>query len=81
MQNVNVAELSDLPVSYLRPILPCLVRMSLCGPLDSSDIWTSKKTKILQSLCGIEIINNLVSLLSIDFHVLEQDARNEQQLR
>ena len=81
MQNVNVDKLSELPVTYLRPILPCLVRMSLCVPLDGSDNWTVKKKKILQCLSGIEVINSLVSLLSIDFHALEQDARKEQQLR
>ena len=81
MQNVNVDKLFELPVNYMRPILPCLVRMSLCVPLDSSDNWTLKKKKILRSVSGIEVINSLVSLLSIDFHALEQDARKEQQLR
>lgn len=29
----------------------------------------------------IELVNNLVALLSIDFHALEMDVRKEQQLR
>ncbi len=32
-------------------------------------------------LQGIEVVNSLVGLLSIDFHALEQDARKEQQMR
>ena len=79
--NVDVDILSELPETDLRPILPCLVRMSLCGPLDMSDKWTVQRKKILKCLQGIEVVNSLVGLLSIDFHALEQDARGEQQLR
>ena len=79
--NVDVDILSELPETDLRPILPCLVRMSLCGPLDMSDKWTVQRKKILKCLQGIEVVNSLVGLLSIDFHALEQDARKEQQLR
>lgn len=81
IQNVDINLLSTLSDEELRPILPCLVRMSLCAPLDSSERWTRERKKILQCLSGIEIVNSLVGLLSIDFHALEQDARKEQQLR
>jgi len=81
VQNVDIDSLSILPESELRPILPCLVRMSLCAPLDASVIWTQERKKILKCLSGIEIVNSLVGLLSIDFHELEQDARKELQLR
>ena len=81
IQNVDVSKLSELKESELRPILPCLVRMSLCAPLDTSDKWTILRKDILKCLSGIEVVNNLVGLLSIDFHALEQDARKEQQLR
>ena len=81
IQNVDIDQLSTLSESDLRPILPCLVRMSLCAPLDSSEKWTKQRKKILKCLSGIEVVNSLVGLLSIDFHALEQDARKEQQLR
>ncbi len=81
IQNVHIDKLSCLPDTCLRPILPCLVRMSLCAPLDSSDAWTADRKKILKCLSGIDVVNSLVALLSIDFHELEQDARKEQQLR
>lgn len=81
VQNVDIDGLSILPESELRPILPCLVRMSLCAPLDASSVWTQERKKILKCLSGIEIVNSLVGLLSIDFHELEQDARKELQLR
>ena len=80
IQNVDVDRLSALPESALRPILPCLVRMSLCAPLDSSARWTLERKKILKCLSGVEVVNSLVGLLSIDFHELEQDARKELQL-
>jgi len=81
IQNVDIDCLSELPESALRPILPCLVRMSLCAPLDSSARWTLERKKILKCLSGVEVVNSLVGLLSIDFHELEQDAKKELQLR
>jgi integrator complex subunit 2 len=36
---------------------------------------------ILRLLCGVETVNSLVALLSIDFHVLEQDAKKELAIR
>ena len=79
--NVDVDLLSDLSYIEIRPILPCLVRMSLCPPLDNSDKWTHRRKTILKCLSGLEVVNSLVGLLSIDFYALEQDARKEQQLR
>ena len=81
IQNVDIDRLSTLPESALRPIMPCLVRMSLCAPLDSSSRWTLERKKILKCLSGVEVVNSLVVLLSIDFHELEQDAKKELQLR
>ena len=81
IENVEISKLSDLSDIDLRPILPCLVRMSLCAPLDTSDKWTVERKQILKCLSGIEVVNSLVSLLSIDFHALEIDAVKEQQLR
>ena len=81
IQNVDIDRLSALPESALRPVMPCLVRMSLCAPLDSSSRWTLERKKILKCLSGVEVVNSLVVLLSIDFHELEQDAKKELQLR
>ena len=81
MNNVDIDQLLCLTETELRPILPCLVRMSLCSPLDQSDNWTIERKKILKCLSGIEVVNSLVGLLSIDFHALEQDVKKEQQLR
>ena len=44
-------------------------------------MWTRKRRSILRLLCGVETVNSLVALLSIDFHVLEQDAKKELALR
>ena len=81
IQNVDIDKLSSLPESSIRAILPCLVRMSLCHPLDTSEKWTRERKKILKCLSGIEVVNSLVGLLSIDFHALELDAKKEQQMR
>ena len=70
-----------LPQSELRPVLACLVRMSLIASLDKSKTCSADRTAVLQVLSRIELVNNLVALLSIDFHALETDVRKERQSR
>jgi len=84
LQNVNIKELAKCTPEEIRPVLPCLVRMSLIAPLDAHDVTrecAEDKKVILTLLSGIEIVNSLVALLSIDFHCLEVDVKKEQQLR
>lgn len=81
IQNVNIQELSKCSEEDIRPILPCLVRMSLISPLDTSQKCIRQKMDILTIISGIELVNSIVALLSIDFHVLEADVKKEQQLR
>lgn len=81
LQRVDVDALVTFPEWELRPLLPCLVRMALCSPLDLRPEWTLKKETILRVLSGIESVNAIVALLSIDFHLLEIDVRKEQLLR
>ncbi|XP_061754185.1 integrator complex subunit 2 [Nerophis ophidion] len=81
MQKVDVQRLAALSDPELRLLLPCLVRMALCAPADQSQSWAQDKKLILRLLSGVEAVNSIVALLSVDFHALEQDARKEQQLR
>jgi len=81
MQKVDVARLAALSDPELRLLLPCLVRMALCAPADQSQSWAQDKKLILRLLSGVEAVNSIVALLSVDFHALEHDARKEQQLR
>ncbi|XP_056140438.1 integrator complex subunit 2 isoform X2 [Lampris incognitus] len=81
MQKVDVVCLAALSDPELRLLLPCLVRMALCAPADQSQAWAQDKKLILRLLSGVEAVNSIVALLSVDFHALEQDARKEQQLR
>lgn len=81
IQNVNIDALSKCTEQQIRPVLPCLVRMSLISPLDTSGKCSRQKMDILTITSGIELVNSIVALLSIDFHVLEGDVKKEQQLR
>ncbi|XP_066492113.1 integrator complex subunit 2 [Tiliqua scincoides] len=81
MQKVDVVCLAALSDPELRLLLPCLVRMALCAPADQSQSWAQDKKLILRLLSGVEAVNSIVALLSVDFHALEQDANKEQQLR
>uniref|UniRef100_T1IXD4 Uncharacterized protein n=1 Tax=Strigamia maritima TaxID=126957 RepID=T1IXD4_STRMM len=81
IQKVDIRQLAELPEEEIRPLLPCLVRMSLITPTDQSRQWAEMKKIILKILSGIELVNAVVALLSIDFHSLEVDVKKEQQLR
>ncbi|KAM8975093.1 integrator complex subunit 2 [Pelodytes ibericus] len=81
MQKVDVVRLAALSDPELRLLLPCLVRMALCAPADQSQGWAQDKKLLLRLLSGVEAVNSIVALLSVDFHALEQDANKEQQLR
>ncbi|NP_001025696.1 integrator complex subunit 2 [Xenopus tropicalis] len=81
MQKVDVVRLAALSDPELRLLLPCLVRMALCAPADQSQKWAQDKKLLLRLLSGVEAVNSIVALLSVDFHALEQDANKEQQLR
>lgn len=81
MQNLNIYELTDCDTSELRPLLPSLVRMTILPPLDSTKSTIESRKRILALLVPIEVVNNIVSLLQIDYQELEIDVRKEQLLR
>ena len=77
----SVQELSKLSKQELRPILPCLARTALCAPLDISDKFRIMRKEIQKMMSGLEAVNSIVSLLSVDFSTVQEDAIKEQQLR
>lgn len=81
MQNLDIAELATCTPREIRPLLPCLVRMSLLSPLENTKSSSDSRKEILSILVGIEIVNNIVSLLQVNYHELEVDIKKEQQLR
>ncbi len=81
VQAVDVEALSALPDIELRPVLASLVRMSLISSLDTSAACYAGRTAVLKILSRVELVNNLVALLSIHFHQLEADVKKEIALR
>lgn len=79
--NVDIQELCKLSAKDIRPVLPCLVRMSLISAPDNMSDYADGKKDVLTLLSGIELVNSIVALLSIDFHSLEIDVKKEQLLR
>lgn len=77
IREMNLVNLESLPTTELRPFLPCLVRMALCQPLDASDEWVDRKKKILKKLSESDSVDSIVSLLSVDFHSLDQEVKKE----
>ena len=81
LYNFDLEELCKCSEALLRPVLPCLVRMSVCKPLDLTDDWTLKREQLLRCILGIPAGNSIYNYLSIDFACLEKDLRKEQKLR
>ncbi|XP_052756874.1 integrator complex subunit 2 [Galleria mellonella] len=81
IKNVDIDTLMKCSPDEIRPIIPCLVRMALISPLDVTRYCTEAKKDILTLLSGIDLVNFIVSLLSIEFHTLEVDLKKEQQMR
>ncbi|KAF6206701.1 hypothetical protein GE061_017937 [Apolygus lucorum] len=81
LRTLDIAKLMTFSTQELRPILPCLVRMSLISPMDTTKTCSENRREILKVLSGIEMVNSIVALLSIDFHALELEVKKEQQLR
>lgn len=81
IKDVDIKALMACSVEDIRPIIPCLVRMALISPLDITKYCAEAKKDILTILSGIDLVNFIVSLLSIEFHTLEVDLKKEQQMR
>lgn len=81
LQNLDVDSLAECSEEGIRPIIPCLARMSLIIPLDQSPECAQSRRMVSTILSGREIVNSIVGLLSIDFHALEVDVKKEQLLR
>lgn len=81
LKDVDIETLIKCTPDEIRPIIPCLVRMALIAPLDITRYCAEAKKDILTLLSGIDLVNFIVSLLSIEFHALEVDLKKEQQMR
>ena len=76
----NVEALKGCPEQDLRPFLPCLSRIALCAPTDTSDAWQASRLLVHSLVIGIAETNDIRELLSVDFQELKQDAKKEQRL-
>ncbi|VVC92951.1 unnamed protein product [Leptidea sinapis] len=81
LKDIDLSTLTKCSPEEIRPIIPCLVRMALISPLDVTRQCSEAKREILTLLSGIDLVNFIVSLLSIEFHALEVDLKKEQQMR
>ena len=82
LQTVDVETLCQCTDDELRPVIAVLVRMSLIGSLDRSEPVAQHRTAaVLKILSRMEVVNNLVALLSVCLPTLEADVRKEMALR
>ncbi|XP_026737728.1 integrator complex subunit 2 [Trichoplusia ni] len=81
LKDLDITSLMKCSPDEIRPIIPCLVRMALIAPLDTTRACSEAKKDVLTLLSGIDLVNFIVSLLSIEFNTLETDVKKEQQMR
>lgn len=81
MQSLNIVNLLTCTQEEVRPILPSLVRMSLLSPIEYTKNSVERRKQILSILVENEVVNNIVSLLQIDYQELEVDVKKEQLMR
>lgn len=81
MKDLDIPAIKKFTLEELRPVIPCLVRMALIAPLDTTRTCGEAKKDVLTLLSAIDLVNFIVSLLSIEFHALEIDVKKEQQMR
>ena len=81
IEQLDIKALEKFSNAELRPVLPCLARMSLIDPLDLSPDSVDARKTVLRILSGMEVVNHIVALLSVEFHVLETDLKKELQLK
>ncbi|CAH0700684.1 unnamed protein product [Spodoptera exigua] len=81
IKDLDIEALKNFTQDEMRPIIPCLVRMALIAPLDTTRACGEAKKDVLTLLAGIDLVNFIVSLLSIEFNALESDLKKEQQMR
>lgn len=81
LQDLDIPTLTSRSTLEIRPIIPCLVRMALISPLDITQTCADAKKDILTLLSGTDLVNFIVSLLSVDFTSLEVEIKKEQQMR
>lgn len=82
MQVLNIAELAQYPAEEIRPFLPSLTRMALLSPMmENTPAWAESRKQILSILVGVEVVNDIVALLQVNYHEMEMEVKKEQQLR
>ena len=76
----DIKSLLQCTADELRPFLPCLTRIALCQPLDTSENGRRRQKEVLSLIAGIAETNVVKDELTVDFEELRQDAQKEQQL-
>jgi hypothetical protein len=74
-------EINKFTSDQIRPFLPILARSSLIQQGDAFGRPLVFREPILVSLSEIEAVNNIVTLLSVEYQPLEVDIKKEIQMR
>lgn len=81
MQTMNISVLKTFPPNEIRKILPSLVRMSLLSHIQNTKSKMDLRREVLSLLVEIEVVNNIVQYLQVNYNELENELKKEQQQR
>lgn len=81
MQTMNISILKSFPQNEIRKILPSLVRMSLLSHIQNTKSKMDLRSEVLSLLVEIEVVNNIVQYLQVNYNELEIELKKEQQQR
>ena len=70
----NITALESCPPRDLLPVLPSLVRLAICPPLDKSDFWYRQSKRFIPLITSHHAANLISSLSAVDFSALEADT-------
>lgn len=80
IQNIDCEKIHKADRKHIRPLLPCIVRMTVCHPLDLSSSWADKIQDFWQIIYHDENVNGIISILDINYLHLEKDTEAEKNL-
>lgn len=81
MQTMDIGVLKTFQKNEIRKILPSLVRMSLLSHIQNTKSKMDLRREVLSLLVEIEVVNNIVQYLQVNYNELEIELKKEQQQR
>lgn len=78
LYSLNIEEICSMSTIDIRPILPCLVRMTFTSSTDNWGDCPHQKLTLLAFLSEMYEADSIIGLLAVNFQLLEKEIKEEQ---